>query len=311
MTGSKTLVLFSLLALTACSAEISSDLGPLDFSDPRELKVTTDPLSGTVNAQSWKVGKAVAKLNRKGEYAVTLAGAGIGVSCTNTFPMAPHVAFVVPGVGAYPFNSSAGADQRVVNVIFPWSTTTGGGSDNVLASKSLIQIDSVQNGFVTGGVSALSPSGASNSYDFGGRFDAIICNDPTDMPVSIRRGSSSAFRVQYAEAVKTGGGYSVRLMDHIPQKKCNAWDSWMMTETPIKYLSVKVPAAVGAFTISKGILEFGDQGTGSGWSTDAFNGSGKVMSLSNSEIVLTLNAKDFASWGVDIEGAIRTAVCVP
>lgn len=311
MTSSKSLLLFSFLALGACSADISSDLGLLDFSDPRELKVTSDPLNGTVNSQSWRVGKAVAKLNRKGEYSVTMAGTGVSISCTNTFPMAPHVAFVVPGVGAYPYNSSPGPDQRIVNVIFPWSTSTGGGSDNVLASKSLIQIDSVQNGFVTGAVSALSPTGSSNAYDFGGRFDAVICNDPTDMPVSIRRGSSSAFRVQYAEAVRTGSVYSVRLMDKIPLKKCNAWDSWMMTETPIKYLSVKVPAVTGAFSITKGVLEFGDQGSGSGWSTDAFNGSGQVMSLSPTEIVLTLAAKDFASWGLDIEGAIRTTVCAP
>ncbi len=310
MKSFKPLVFAPLLLLAACSANLTTDAFP-DFSDTRELKVSSDPLSGEVNANAWKIGRAVARINPNGEYSVAMAGEGVAMSCSNTFPMAPHITFVIPGAGSYPYASSAGADQRLVNFIFPYSTATTGGSNNVLASKSLIQIDSIQGGVMNGHLAALSPVGAEHSYSIGGKFQATVCNNPADMPMFIRQKGSTAFRLLYAEAVKVAGGasYDVRMMDHVPMKKCNSWDAWMMTETPIKYLSVRVPNAVGAFAISEGVMEYGDQRNSGGWSTEAFNGSGKVLGLSASEILISFKATDFASMGFEIEGALTTTIC--
>lgn len=304
-----------LIALSACSAKVSHDLFP-DISDSRQLKtISSEPLSGTVDSQSWKATRALATRTAQGEYSVTIVGEGVEINCNSTFPLAPHLTFVVPnGTGSYPYDGSPGENLRLVNVIFPYTTNTGGGSDNILASKSLIQIDSIGNGVITGGVSALSPIGENRSYEFSGRFQATICNDPQNSPLSIKRNGAAAFAIAYSEAVRyksaTGSTiYEVRIMDRAPKQKCNSWDAWMMTEAPIKYVTISVPAQVGSFNISKGLLEYGDQGSSSGWSTDVFNGSGRVQDLSASEITIMVSAKDFGSFGFEINGSFKSSLC--
>ena len=84
-----------------------------------------------------------------------------------------------------------------------------------------------------------------------------------------------------------------------------------MTEAPIKYVTVSVPAQVGNFNISRGLLEYGDQGGSSGWSTDVFNGSGRVQDLSASEITIMVSAKDFGSFGFEINGSLKSSLCAP
>ncbi len=301
-----------LLLLAACSAKVTGDKLP-DFSDTRELKVSSDPLAGEINGAAWKIGRAVARINQNGEYSITLAGEGVPMTCGNTFPMAPHIAFTVPGTGSYPYSSSAGVEQRIVNVIFPSTAPGVIGSDNVLSSKSLIQIDSIQGSVVSAGLSALSPVGSDKSYSIAGKFQATVCSAVADMPIFIRQNGSSAFRVSYAEALKSNDGSTieVRLMDHVPQKKCSTFSSWMMTETPIKYVSLRMPAMSGAFTIARGGVEYGDQGNSQGWSTDAFNGSGKVLGVSTTDVLISFTAKDFAAKGLEIEGALTTTICTP
>jgi hypothetical protein len=197
----------------------------------------------------------------------------------------------------------------VVNFIFPYRTATAVGSDNVLASKSLIQIDSIQGGKMNGMLAALSPVGTSQTYSIGGRFQATVCNSVEDAPMYIRQKSSTVLRVVYAEAIKLSNGFEVRLMDRVPKRKCDSFTGWMMTEAPIKYLTMKTPAAAGAFTIARGTVEYGDQGSGTGWSTDAFAGTAKLHNVSATDLLVSLAAKDIGGMGFDIEGAISTSVC--
>jgi len=165
--------------LAACSAKVSSDspedIIPQGQGDSRELKWTTEPLSGSIDGQPWKMGKIVARKNSQGDLNITIAGEGINISCDNTFPMAPHISFYVPPTtGTYPYDGSAGG--RLINVNFPYTTSNGGGSTNVLGSKSLIEISVVNATVVKGQMAALSPTSVTeHKYELSGSFETPIC----------------------------------------------------------------------------------------------------------------------------------------
>jgi hypothetical protein len=171
----KYILLTAVLFLAACKASTSSDAG-LDSvfaADSRPLPTSADPLAGTVDANNWQSQTAIAQWGN-GEYTITIAGQGVPLSCSNFFPMAPHMVFTVPPhIGDYAYDGSAGG--QIVNVIFPYTTSNGGGSDNVLASKSLIHIESIGMDRVSGNVAALSSANASHNYQMAGTFAAVIC----------------------------------------------------------------------------------------------------------------------------------------
>ncbi|MGE3760602.1 MAG: hypothetical protein AB7H97_22760 [Pseudobdellovibrionaceae bacterium] len=169
---------FLFLTLAACSAKVTSNSPsseePFKDKDTRELRVTKEPLSGAVDNQPWKIGKAIAML-RDREYDVTITGEGVDLTCNNFFPFAPQISFFVPGTPAhYPYDGSAGG--RLVNFNFPYHTGNGGGSTNILASKSHIHIIELRGGFLIGNVAALSPEKeTSHIYDIAGAFEAEVC----------------------------------------------------------------------------------------------------------------------------------------
>ena len=298
-----------LLALSACSAKVTStgDDFQKGLGDGRVLPESSDPLAGKIDGAAWKQAKAVARFSN-GEYSVTLAGQGVELTCSNSMPMAPHVAFVVPNeTGRYAYDGSAGG--RLVNVIFPYTTTGGGGSDNILASKSLITVDSLAGRVMKGHVSALSPTDTNHTYEFSGSFAAEICDGPSG-PATITGKGGAGFDVVYSEAVKTSGGnLEIRLMNKMPNQKCNAWSAWMMTETPIKYFVLRGPAKVAALTIAKGTLEYGSQGTSTGWSTEYFEGAAAITNFSADTVGFSVNAKDLASAGILASGQGSATLC--
>jgi hypothetical protein len=314
------------MTLAACSVKLNDKVTPPDGADQRKLKVTSEKLSGTVDGKPFSFIKGLARLESNGEYSLTLVGEGVEITCGNTFPMAPHIAFVIPAqVGEYPYDGTGGG--RLVNVIFPRPIVNGvGGSTNVLAVKSLIKVESIASGAIEGNLAALSSTASQHKYEFSGRFRALICTSysmptppttstPTtppatpEGPIAIKRAGSPAFEIAYSEAIKRNGGYEVRFTNHEPRQKCNAWEAWMMTETPIKYVAMQVPAQLGSFTIAERALEFGDQGASSGWSTKAFTGNGSVHALSQTEIALAISAKDFAGYSIEVSGLLTTTIC--
>jgi hypothetical protein len=166
--------------LSACSASIdSSGLGPGIFGKPdgRPLPSTVGTLRGSVDSKNWKVGNAIAQW-QSGEYMILIAGEGIQLSCSNPFPAAPLVMFNVPNaIGSYPYDGSGGG--RLVNVTFPGGV---GGTTNVLAGKSQIDIDRISGGWISGRVAALSTEGESHTYSIGGSFNAVPCDGPATAP---------------------------------------------------------------------------------------------------------------------------------
>ncbi len=298
-----------LLSLTACSASITSSGDGLSggSADGRVLKESSDPLSGIVDQKSWRAQKAIARFEQ-GEYSVTIAGADAVLTCGNFFPMAPHVAFVVPnGPGRYPYDGSGGG--RLVNFIFPYTTPNGGGSDNVLASKSLIVVDELKDGVMRGKVSALSPTSTDHSYELAGKFEAQICNGPAG-PLSVTAKGAAGFDVAYVEAVPLSTStYELRFMNKIPSRKCEKWSAWMMNEVPIKYVTLRAPAKVGAITVAPEVVEYGSQANSGGWSTAYFLGSAEVTSLSNSKIGYSLNVKSQASDEIVVIGQGTAEIC--
>ncbi len=322
------------LTLAACSVKVTDTGTPPEGGDtgtPPEgggtgkLKVTSEKLSGTVDGKPFSFAKGLARLESNGEYSLTLVGEGVEITCGDTFPMAPHIVFVVPAqVGEYPYSGGGG---RLVNVIFPRPIVDGkGGSTNVLGVKSLIKIERIANGAIEGNVAAISSGRSEHRYDFGGRFRALICTSysmptppttstpsvpstPSEGPIAIKRNGAPAFEVAYSEAIKRNQIYEVRVMNHEPRQKCNTWDAWMMTETPITYVTIQLPAQEGALTLAERALEFGDQGASSGWSTKAFTGSGVVRALSQTEIALAISAKDLAGYSLEVSGLLTTTLC--
>jgi hypothetical protein len=171
----KYILLTAVLFLAACKASTNADmgLGPAFAADSRPLPSSTDPLAGTMDTGNWQSQTAIAQWEN-GEYTVTIAGQGAALTCSNPFPMAPHVVFTIPPhIGDNAYDSSSGGQR--VNVIFPYTTANGGGSDNVLASKSLIHIDAIGIDRISGNVSALSSVTSSHSYQMAGSFTAVIC----------------------------------------------------------------------------------------------------------------------------------------
>lgn len=298
-----------LLMLSACSAKIESsgnDRMPEGWTDDRILPQSTGKLSGTVKGQTWSMGNAVANY-RNGEYSISISSAGETITCTNYMSPKPYISFLVPNeVGTHFFDGSAGG--RLVNFIFPYQTPTGGGADNILASKSNIQIQAIQDGFIQGNVAALSPQGESISYSIAGSFAAKVCDGPAAM-IQVNHKGTMAFSPAHTEAIKMGDGrLEVRVMDKVPQRKCNNWSAWMMTEVPIKYFTVLVPQPSGTFVIQKGVAEYGSQGTSSGWSSDNFEGQGKILSMDSKTIRLTIDSKD-AYNSIVTAGQISASIC--
>ncbi len=298
-----------MLLLSACSARIEStgsEQAPEGWTDDRVLPQSTGKLAGTVKGQAWSMGNAVA-IYRNGEYSINISSAGEMITCTNYMSPKPHISFLVPNeVASHFYDGSAGG--RLVNFIFPYHTANGGGADNILASKSNIQIQAIQDGFVQGNVAALSPQGESLSYSIAGSFAAKVCDGPAAM-IQVQYKGATAFNPAYMEAIKMGDGrLEVRVMDKIPQRKCNNWTAWMMTEVPIKYFTILVPQALGAIMVQKGVAEYGSQGTSSGWSSDNFEGNAKVLAVDAKTIRLTLDTKDAYNSIVSL-GQISASIC--
>jgi len=187
-------VSFLAALLAGCSASVTSSDGPF-APDNRVLRESSAPLAGAVDQADWSAGKAIALRQPSGEYDIVIAGKGKDLTCLNFFPLSPHLSFVVPAtLGTYRYDSADLKGGRIVNVIFPAPVIGGsGGSDNVLASKSMIAIDSIFNGTLSGRVAALSPNGASHAYDLSGAFSAEICRTLAETPVAVKIQGSPAF----------------------------------------------------------------------------------------------------------------------
>jgi hypothetical protein len=312
----KLFFVLGLVSFVACTAKVSSD-NPADHffadGDGRPLRTSAESLNGTIDSQPLKMEAAIALVSLNGEYSITLAREDSGLTCTNFMPMTPHISFVVPATnGIYNYDGSAGG--RLVNVIFPYSTTNGGGSDNILGSKSQIAVDKVTDMTIEGNVAALSPLGLNHTYEFSGRFKAKICGAIPNSPMSIVKGNQTVFEVKYTETLKTkdsSGGikYEVRMMDKVPNKKCSTWSAWAIQEAPIHYLTVNVPEKLGNISVFRGVVEYGFEGNSSGFSTDAFDGNAKLKSLSNTEIEIALDANDYAGYGIKAIGTTKSVIC--
>lgn len=309
------LVLALDLVLSGCSASLKSSDVKQPAPDGRVLRSDSGPLAGTVDSKEWKMGKAIARLGDGGEYNITIAGEGVDITCGNFFPLAPHLSFIVPRTpGSYAYDSASGQGGRLLNVIFPYTTANGGGSDNVLATKSLIQIDTVAVDRVDGRVSGLSPQGDEHSYDLSGTFSAEVCGAALEKPLVTKIKGVTAFAIAYAEALRfstNNGGveYEVRLMNKVPSRKCDTFSGWMMTETPIKYVTVRSSSSVGDLPIRTGTVVYGDQGNSSGWSTEYFSGRGRLKSLTGSEIEVAVDVQDVGDDDITVAGFIKTRIC--
>lgn len=308
--------LFSvLMSLIACTAKVGSDPVGVNLfpADQRSLRESSNAMDGSIDGQIWKLGKAIARLNSNGEYKVILAGENIEISCSQYLPLAPHISFVIPATkGKYLYDGSGGG--RLVNVIFPYTTANGGGSDNILASKSQITIDNITDTKLEGSVDALSPENMEHRYVLSGRFSATICGSISGEKLIIKKSDQKAFQIIYSEALKKYGSdgkikYEVRFMDKTPIKKCNTWSSWMMEETPINYLTIKTPAEVGHFDVYRSIIEYGYQTSSYGQDTDAFTGKASVKSLSNLELEVAIDARDYAGWNIHALGTEKVVIC--
>ena len=304
------------LGLAACSLQTTSDEAPVVGRDTRELKVSEDSLGGSIDGQPWTGGTALAHLDPSGEIRITIAGAGVVITCENDFPLSPHLAFTVANQKAnYAYDGSPGKDLRLVNAIFPYHTSTGGGSDNILASKSLIQIDRIQNGVISGHLAALSPLSEAHRYQLSGKFEASLCGSSSTSPFVVKIKDAVAFAPSYGEALKrkTDDGstiYEVRIMNKVPAKKCNSWSAWMMTEVPIRYVSLLVPEKTGPFTVAAGTgFQYGDEGTSTGWSTRSLAGGGILQSLTADSIRVSVDAQDSGSLNLKMSGFVQTSIC--
>lgn len=296
----------SALILSACSVNTEGlDAAFAPKADDRVLPQNEGKLSGNLNGQSWKMGNAVAHY-RNGDYSISISSEGNELTCANPIPSnRPYLLFDVPNAtGTHSYDGSASG--RLVNFVFPSNGSAG--PLNVLASKSRIDIVSIAGGFIQGSLAALSPQDSSQTYSAAGSFAAKVCNGPA-AALQIQHRGSPAFQIVHAEAVKiTNTNYEVRVMDKVPRQKCNAWNAWMMTESPIKYFVVRVQPNLGDFLVEKSTAEYGSQGASSGWSTEHFEGTGRVLSVNSQNIRLSLAARDPHNL-VTAEGEITVTLC--
>lgn len=303
-------LIFFAFILAACSVTTSSEPPPVNSGDPRELKIEDTPLDGTVEGQAWKASKAIAIKNLDGEYTITIVGENVALTCQKSFPLAPHISFYIPLQKAqYPFDGSTGG--RLVNFNFPYTTPTGGGSVNVLASKSLITIEDAQEMKVIGNVAALSAEDSSHPYEISGRFEAEICGAISSQKLEVQLNSLKAFDILYSEAIKTTTGYEIRMMNKVPSNKCDPFSGWMNLEAPVKYARVRAPAKLGSFDLNLKILEVGFLTATGGWSTDYFDGNASIKNITATEIELGLAAHSVeqTKYSVKLNGSLKIPIC--
>lgn len=163
----------ALLSLAACESPESAAL-KLPPSGFELEKISNESFKGRIQGADWKMQTAIGSLTREGELQVLISGNGEVLNCNNQYFRKVGVAFVVPfHLGNYAFDMLKPNSGNPVTLTFPPHTGTPDYM-TVIADKSQITIDSINNGIVKGGLSAkvLDPSYPAN---LNGRFEVTMC----------------------------------------------------------------------------------------------------------------------------------------
>lgn len=304
---------FIFYAVVACGLFVGckASVEPVKDAVVDTMEIPNLPFAGQVNGDYRSFREGMAFPSSQGNLSIALVNDSRDLNCESRIPNAAHFNAIVPAqTGTYYSGTDVSTVQYPLNYSF---RDQAGIYQNIASEKSKIIISEVTATEVNGG--AYSFKGvAPFAHDVSGKFTLINCAAIENQKLRVKQQNSTAFENVYSEIVpiQINGQwqYVFRAMDKVPSKKCNKWEAWMQSETPVKYIQTKVPMVAGDFNIQAGDLELGFLASTGGPSYRGFLGQGRIVSVDRFTSVLTLNTKDAMSGtGYEIIGRITTNIC--